>query len=337
MIEFFENILKYQSISVVGLAKNAGKTECLNFILKNIKDFSKNVAITSIGIDGESYDQINRMPKPEIEIYKEMIFITSETHFRQKKFIAEILDISNIQTSLGRLMIARALSQGKIILSGPADTSSLKMLIDNMKRFEVNTTIVDGALSRLSPASPAVTEAMILATGAAVSKNIDKLVRNTKYVYDLININPTDESLQDKLSSLDSGIWAVCTDGQIHNLQIPSSFMIDKNNEDIFRFGNTFYVSGAISDSLLRFFKAQKNVNEIKIIIRDFTKIFASEDNFYAFIKKGGKIEALDKTKLLAISINPVSPEGYHLNGDKLKDELQKIIDVPIFDVRKIE
>lgn len=55
-----------------------------------------------------------------------------------------------------------------------------------MKRFDVDTTIVDGALSRLSLSSPAVTEAMVLATGAALSCNIPQLVRKTKYVYDLI-------------------------------------------------------------------------------------------------------------------------------------------------------
>ena len=336
MLHFFENILQHKSISVVGLAKNAGKTECLNYILKELKNFSETVAITSIGIDGESYDSVSNLPKPEITIYEGMIFITSETHYRQKKFVSEILDISNIQTSLGRLIIAKALTQGKIILSGPADTASLKLLINSMLNYGANTTIVDGALSRLSPASPAVSEAMILSTGAAVSKNFDKLVRHTKYVYDLINLNLTDDFLRNKLFSIENGIWAVSADNQIYDLQIPSSFMLEKNEENIFRFGKTFFVSGAVSDGLLRFFKSQKHVNEIKIIIRDFTKIFVSEDNFYTFIKKGGKIEVLDKSKLLAVSINPTSPDGYHLNGDKLIGELQKIIVVPVFDVRKL-
>lgn len=85
-------------------------------------------------------------------------------HYRSKRLVAEIMDVSTQQTSLGRLVTARAVSSGKALLSGPADTGSLKTLIQGMKRFDVDTTIVDGALSRLSLSSPAVTEAMVLAT-----------------------------------------------------------------------------------------------------------------------------------------------------------------------------
>lgn len=72
-----------------------------------------------------------------------MIFITSEMHYRSKRLVAEIMDVSTQQTSLGRLVTARAVSSGKALLSGPADTGSLKALIQEMKRFDVDTTIVD--------------------------------------------------------------------------------------------------------------------------------------------------------------------------------------------------
>lgn len=38
---FIEEILKYNSIAIVGLAKNAGKTECLNYILRKVKNTGK--------------------------------------------------------------------------------------------------------------------------------------------------------------------------------------------------------------------------------------------------------------------------------------------------------
>lgn len=75
---FIEEILKYNSIAIVGLAKNAGKTECLNYILRKVKNTGKRFALTSIGIDGENRDQVCQTPKPEIEIFEDMIFITSE-------------------------------------------------------------------------------------------------------------------------------------------------------------------------------------------------------------------------------------------------------------------
>ena len=110
---FIEEILKYNSIAIVGLAKNAGKTECLNYILRKVKNTGKRFALTSIGIDGENRDQVCQTPKPEIEIFEDMIFITTEMHYRSKRLVAEIMDVSTQQTSLGRLENARAVRSGK--------------------------------------------------------------------------------------------------------------------------------------------------------------------------------------------------------------------------------
>ena len=193
---FVDDISDYRSLAIVGLEKNTGKTECLNYILRRIKDSADRFALTSIGIDGENRDQVCQTPKPEIIVPEGMIFVTSEKHYRERRLVAEIMEIDDHRTALGRLVIARAKTSGKVLLSGPADTAGLKSLIRHMKDFGVRTTLVDGALSRLSLASPTVTEAMVLATGAAVSGNIRELVRRTRYVCDLIDLEEVDEVLK---------------------------------------------------------------------------------------------------------------------------------------------
>ena len=334
---FIEEILKYNSIAIVGLAKNAGKTECLNYILRKVKNTGKRFALTSIGIEGENRDQVCQTPKPEIEIFEDMIFITSEMHYRSKRLVAEIMDVSTQQTSLGRLVTARAVSSGKALLSGPADTGSLKALIQEMKRFDVDTTIVDGALSRLSLSSPAVTEAMVLATGAAVSCNIPQLVRKTKYVYDLICLETAEPEMIRQLIDIEQGIWSIDENGKVHDLNIPSVFMLENNKDEVFKYGNTLYVAGAISDKLLQFLRQQKQIKEITLIIRDFTKMFASMETYYAFLKKGGTMKVLQKSKLLAVCINPQSPEGYCLDSDELRIAMQESLGIPVYDVKRIE
>lgn len=328
--------MKYKSIAIVGLAKNAGKTECLNYILRRVKNTGKRFALTSIGIDGESRDQVCQTPKPEIEIYENMIFVTSELHYREKRLVAEIMDVSTQQTSLGRLVTAKAISSGKVLLSGPANTGSLKNLIQEMKRYDVDTTIVDGALSRLSLSSPAVTEAMVLATGAALSCNIPQLVRKTKYVYDLICLDEVETEIKLKLANLEQGVWAIDEEGRVHDLDIPSVFMLENKKEEVFNHGNTIYVAGAISDKLLHFLRQQKQIEEITLIMRDFTKMFALPETYYAFVKKGGRIKVLQKSKLLAVCINPQSPEGYCLDSDELRDAMQASLGIPVYDVRKL-
>ena len=57
---FIKEILKYDSLSIVGLEKNVGKTECLNYILERLPLQQLRVAVTSIGTDGENKDQETR-------------------------------------------------------------------------------------------------------------------------------------------------------------------------------------------------------------------------------------------------------------------------------------
>ena len=51
-----DDIVKSHSVSVVGMEKNTGKTECLNYIIKNLPLEGLTVAVTSIGVDGETTD-----------------------------------------------------------------------------------------------------------------------------------------------------------------------------------------------------------------------------------------------------------------------------------------
>lgn len=332
MRSFIEEILKYNSLSIVGLEKNTGKTECLNYILRGIKDSRRRIAVTSIGVDGESRDQLCRTPKPEIELFEGMVFVTSEKHYREKRLTAEVLDVSELRTSLGRLVTAKVICPGKVLLSGPVDTATLKLLIENLVYFGADTVIVDGALSRLSLASPVITEAMVLTTGAVVSADIAQLVRKTKYAYDLICLERAIESLL--LQEIDKGIWAIDEDGEIHDLEIPSVFLLEKSGGDIFRYGRRLFVAGAVSDKLLQFLRMQKE--PVELVIRDFTRMFATPESFYAFLKKGGKLEVVWQTKLLAVCINPQSPGGFCMDSDVLREAMQQQLDVPVFDVRKM-
>lgn len=334
-LDFIKDLSDFESLAIVGLEKNTGKTECLNYILRKIGDRAGCFALTSVGIDGESRDQVCQTPKPEIEVPEGMVFVTSEKHYLGKKLIAEVLEVSEKRTALGRLVTARAKSSGKILLSGPSDTSGLKAMISRMSRFGVRTTIVDGALSRLSPASPAVTEAMVLTTGAAVSGNIPELIRRTKYIYELIGLEEVEPELQARLELKEKGVWAVDEKERLMDLYLPSVFMLEQKGTDLFQYGHRLYVAGAVSDKLLQYLRAQKQT--VELIVRDFTRIFATPESYYAFLRKGCCLKVLHRSKLLAITVNPVSPSGLVLDSGGLCSAIRAALQIPVYDVKKME
>lgn len=331
---FIDEILSHRSVSIVGLEKNTGKTETLNYILNRLKTSNVDVALTSIGVDGEQTDSVTRTPKPEITLGAGMVFVTSEKHYLQRRLVSEILDVGEEYTALGRLVTARARSEGKCVISGPTNTQGIKKLIGSMARYGVQTTLVDGALSRLSPASPAVTDAMILATGAAVSANIPQLVRQTRFVQRLIALETVEPALAARLQTLTGGIWAVDDDGGIHDLEIPSVFLLDKREKDIFRFGTRLYVAGAVSGKLLDFLRQQRRT--VQLVMHDFTKMFALQASFDAFVRSGNTVQSAFRSKLIAVTVNPVSPNGFRFDSDTLQAEMRQALGVPVYDVRKL-
>ena len=325
---FVTNISDFGSLAIVGLEKNTGKTECLNYILGQLGGQAERFALTSVGIDGESRDQVCQTAKPEIEIPEGMIFVTSEKHYREKRLAAEAPAWVLEGPAPGARM------SGKLLLSGPSDTAGLKALIDRLKARGVGTTIVDGALSRLSLASPAVTEAMILATGAAVAGNIPELVRKTKYVYELIGIEEIEDALRTRLDPLTQGVWAVSGGGEPIDLELPSVLMLERSGENLFRHGRRIYATGIVTDKLFQLLRTQQR--EVELIVRDFTRVFASPEAFYAFLRRGHRIRVVHRSRLLAVTVNPTAPSGLVLDSRRLCEAMQEALQIPVYDVKKM-
>lgn len=332
---FIPLILKCKSLSIVGIEKNTGKTECLNYILKRLPLNNYKVAVTSIGIDGETSDQVTRTAKPEITIRDGMYFSTAEAHYKLKKLYAELVDITDERSSLGRIVTAKALCEGKALLSGPSSGSSLKRWMKRLDAFDIDLKIIDGALSRLSLASPAVSEAMILSTGAAYSANMNTLVQKTKFVVELINIALADQPILNYFTEIETGVWGVNKEGEMVDFNIASSLTLNNFKGDITKDHTIIYVAGALTERFLNLMKDSRNIKEIVLVVRDFTKIFVSEQTYRIFLKRGGRIRVLQKSKLLAVCVNPTSPSGYMLDSDVLCKNLQEAIGLPVYDIVK--
>ena len=334
MLPFIEEILRYDSLSIVGLEKNTGKTETLKYLIDRLPLEQKRVAVTSIGIDGESVDQVTQTKKPEIILREGMYFGTSETHYRRRKLLSELLEVSDESTSLGRVVTARALTGGKVMLSGPSSSSGLRRWMSGIRRFGVDLAVVDGALSRLSSASPAVSRAMILATGAALSANIATLVQKTAHAADLVRLEQTGEETLALLSPLEKGLWFVDSGGSLHSLDTPSALSGDLRFEGV-EDCRTLYVAGALVDAFLEKVRHHKVLRSAEIVVRDFTRVFASQRQIRLFTEGGGRLRVLQRSRLLAVTVNPVSPGGFVLDSDTLTGRLEEAIGLPVYDLLK--
>ncbi|PKP37277.1 MAG: hypothetical protein CVT97_06360 [Bacteroidetes bacterium HGW-Bacteroidetes-14] len=333
---FIQEILGCKSISVVGLEKNTGKTECLNYILRRLPSSGLTVAVSSAGTDGERVDMVTGTSKPEIFLREGILFSTSEKYYRERRLTSEILSVSRKGTSTGRIVTARVLTGGKILLSGHPATEDLKKWIEDVSvSHGADLSIIDGALSRLSIASPAVTEGMVLATGAALSASMDTLVRKTAYTASLIAIPATEIRIDKRGDMPSKGLWRVENDGTMNALEHESSLTAGSILPEEVKGAEAIYASGAVTDRFLNQMQTLLVKEGIQLIVRDFTRIFASQGHFNSFIRSGGVIKVVNRSKLIAICANPVSPEGFILDSSKLCGLLGDATGLPVYDIMK--
>lgn len=333
---FVKDLLNYKSISFVGMEKNAGKTETLNYVISRLHCFNKTFSVTSIGIDGETVDQVTATSKPKVYLYPGNRFVTSEKLYKNRQIVSCVESLSRNASALGRLVSAKCLSFGNVMLSGPTSTTELKELIDKMGQ-KSDLCLIDGALSRKSFASPSITQAMVLSTGAVVSGNLEKICRKTKFVCQMTKLPTVSPLLKEKLEKLGRGVFAVETNkSTTEDLNIPSLLMIDKYRDRLWAKGKTLYISGMINDKLLENILQKKDVQDYTLITKDFTHIFSSEIVTERFLERGGKILCLYSTKVLAISVNPVSPLGFKVDNKALLDSLRSCVDIPVYNVRDV-
>ena len=334
----FESILPdlihKKVISIVGLEKNVGKTTTLNKIINLCKD-QYTLGLTSIGLDGEKEDLVTKKPKPRIFIPKNTIIATAHDSIQRSDITVEILESTNFKTPFGEIIIVRALSAGYVELAGPSHTSQIRYICDLLQTMNCDLILVDGAISRKSLASPIVTNATILATGAEVSQNMEKTIDETVFTWKLFNLPTFNDA--ELLKSIKEIKRVGYIDRNLRAHSFPVSTSLDAQRVIIDSFvDNPQYlvIKGVITDSLIEsLLSYPEDVEKIPIIIQDATKLFISYENYKKFLLTGGKFLVLHPIQLLCVTANPYSPSGNSYPTTKFLKKLRENILVPVFDV----
>ena len=179
--------------------------------------------------------------------------------------------------------------------------------------------------------------------GAAYSANINTLVQKTAFVVQMINLELTSQENYDTFIDINNGVWAIDSDNdndfgfgkKLVDLKVASSLSININTEGLKKC-KTLYVSGALTDNFVNHIRQNKIFNETEIVVRDFTKIFLTPMTYNTFVNGKRKITVLQKSKLIAVCVNPTSPNGIVLDSEKLCKTLSEAINLPVYDLKKV-
>ncbi|RKD22024.1 hypothetical protein SAMN02745883_01257 [Caminicella sporogenes DSM 14501] len=337
LLDLIEN--KYKVISVVGMAKNAGKTVTLNELIMEAVDRNIRLGITSIGRDGEKQDMVTYTEKPMIFVNKGTIIATAEETFKLSEAKLEVLETTDVRTSIGNVIIGKTLTDGHVQIAGPAINEDTKLISQKMISFGAELVIVDGAIDRLSSASPAVTEATILATGAVLSRDMDKVIEKSAHQVNLFNLDVVEDEQIRAIAEeyIKRVAVSIINDKyEVTTLDIKTALNCGSKIAGVLKEDSKYVVikGSLVAKTLMDIVSRTKKYKNVTFIVKDSTKIFIDYNDWRYFERINVKVAVLEKINILAVTINPYSPGGYYFSQSDFLNKMRKILSpIPVIDV----
>lgn len=330
---------KYKTISIVGMSKNSGKTVTLNHLINEAIEESITIGITSIGRDGESLDIVTETEKPRIFVEEGTLIATCTAMLELGDASIEIIRVTDFRTPLGDIVIGRVKDGGYVQIAGPQRLSEIKAVSDIMLGLGAEFVIVDGALDRLSQAAPAISEATVLATGAVLSRDMNKVVEETLHVVNTLGL-PTIEDEEIKLLTKqiikNNQIAVINQQNNIEIIPLKTALNAGAIIGDYLNENSRYLVipGSLVKNTLEDLTRSTRKYKHVDILITDGTKIFINPKDWLKFARQGVNVKVIDKINLIAITINPYAPQGYYFEPREFLGKMKSFIGhIPVIDL----
>ena len=317
-------------LSLVGLSKNVGKTTATNALLQALldEDFYEagELALTSLGLDGEAVDALTGLLKPRYIPRTGLLVATTGELLRQaegKGARFERLQQLPGRTALGPVFLARVMQPGEVVIAGPTLLHDLRVALEQCSVSGVKLGIVDGAINRLGAAAPAITDACILCVGTSVAATPELAARRSAdvfkrlatpqstHTYAYMNMKRQPPMRLLRFAPKQPESQPVST-GSVAEPEDEARWMVEHMRKDE-KGDSVFFLYGALTGELTRALLAslprQTSERQAELVVEDATKIFCHPVTLLRLAAHGLNTRVARVVRVLAITMNPYTPE----------------------------
>lgn len=320
----------WPDLAVVGLRKNTGKTVTLNHLLALAQSESLRVGMTSIGRDGEERDQVFDFPKPAVEVWPGMLVATARDTLARARCAFQVMDDTGQTSPMGDVVLVRVLERGQMEVAGPSRRSALQGVMTQLHQAGCQWVLLDGALGRSHHASPALAPAVVLATGAALGPTVQDVVRKTVERLALLQTPLASHALADTCRRLFETAGVAMWDAQgrtLYEQDVPTlnaaPIVLTHLHMPVAVLAMSGAVGQALWSAVLALARRQRGLT---VVVADATRLFVQHADVLALQALGGQLCVHSAIHLLGVTVNPFSPQGFHLDPDELLGSMRRAV-----------
>ncbi len=304
--ELVSRLQQVQSMSIVGMCKNAGKTTMLNWLLAHTGR-RQILGLTSIGRDGESTDVVTGTEKPSIFVPAGTLIATAKDMLRLGDVTKEILITTGIPTPLGEVVVMRARSDGYVQLAGPSITAQLREVSRMFFELGATQSIIDGALGRKSLGARNVADGIVFCTGASYNMSMDKVIEDTANFCRLMDLPKADTLPPEATDGLEA--------------------CLKEHGEA--------YIAGALTDTMVIPLLRSGLLRSSRLVVADPSKVLLKPDTLDKLAVRDVTLQTKDAAQTLCVTVNPVSAYGWKFDKDEFIDRMRQSVKVPVINVKE--
>ena len=207
-------------------------------------------------------------------------------------------------------------------LAGPSIVEQLRQLRTILEGFGAGSVLIDGALSRKSPAACAADGACVLSTGASLHRNMDYVVAETAFAAKLLSLPEL------PLPGAERGrVTLFRPDGTSEGAAAAAELRRGGGE-------NTLFFSGALTETQAKaLLRDGTDKRDLTVLVKDGSCLLLRRETFDALTLRGVRFAAVRGTRLAAVTANPVAAGGWAFDGGAFLRELRAAVEVPVLDV----
>ena len=299
-------------IATMGTCKNAGKTTVLNYLIDCYRQRFP-LGITSIGLDGEEKDAVTKLPKPRVMVYPGMLVATTIECLDKSDITFRIKKDPQMYTPMGKVFIIEVLTPGILEIAGPVMMTEQKQVAEEMLSFGAKKVILDGAAGRMAFANLA--DGSILSVGAALSNQMDEVVKQAEYQVELLTLPAVKDILAKELMQITDTLATPYIDiDEYHRLY---RGVLDE--QDVV--------------TLMKDYQMEKKKLPT-LVVKDSMALFVKRNTYRKFLSLGGQIRVLKPVTLTALTINPMTPYGEWFDPNEFMKAMKEKLDLPVYNIK---
>lgn len=317
------------TVTIIGLCKNAGKTTAMCRLIEELS--GETLAMTSVGRDGERTDVVTGTEKPQIWVRTGTLFATARGMLPLCDTTNSVEAVTDVMTPLGKVAVFRALSDGYIQLAGPSSVFQLPPLAHTFRVLGAHRVLIDGAAGRKSLAGAEPGGCAILCVGASMDGGAYGIAAETAHTCLLFSAkSPEHPSLRKALDETEARFALFGEDGTPLPLDLEESGQPQWGT--LPRERCVLWMAGGVTGPMLR--TLARRGAPIILAARDATHFLSDRSSTELFLRCGGSFLVRSELRIAAVTANPWSAYGRHLDGTELMERLREAVPVPVVNVK---